>query len=216
MIHTKIQTKKQNLLNTFSGIEHLLTQLPKLLSLLIRTCKLMVKVCEHLMPLHLNQQGTFCPIGNSVNLMYTWFWLSAAISNGIHRVLLVFQASSFKPCTFVQWQTAMNKGSIQTRESLQGAWVWFIFLSRQITMEQIWIMMLKLHWNIERFMNSLDGLNGLQIQGRCPVKYKEDECLTTSRLSVTLLIIFHIKSNRKKTSCKVGIIIIFLVCAACS
>lgn len=24
-----------------------------------------------------------------------------------------------------------------------------------------------------------DGLNGLQMQGGCPVKYKEDECLTS-------------------------------------
>lgn len=159
----------------------------------------MIKVCEHPMPLRLNQQGTFCPTGNSVNPMWTLDSDTAmAISDVIHRVLLFFQASGFKPCTLVRWQTAMNKGCIQTRESLQGAWVWFIFLSRQITMEQIWIMMLKLHWNIERFMNSLDGLNGLQIRGRCPVKYKEDECLTTSRLSVTLLIIFHIKSKRKK------------------
>lgn len=71
MIRTKIQTKKQKLLNTFSVIERLLTQLPELLSLLVRTCKLMIKVCEHLMSLHLNQQGTFCPIGNSVNPMWT-------------------------------------------------------------------------------------------------------------------------------------------------
>lgn len=32
MIHTKIQTKKQKLLNTFSGIERLLSQLPAIIT----------------------------------------------------------------------------------------------------------------------------------------------------------------------------------------
>lgn len=30
-------------------------------------------------------------------------------------------------------------------------------------------------------MKSIDGLNGLQMRGGCPVKYKEDECLTSRR-----------------------------------
>lgn len=55
-------------------------------------------------------------------------------------------------------------------------------------------MMFKLHWNIEQFMNSMDGLSELQIHRGYSEKYKKDECLTT-KFPVTLLIIFHKREN---------------------
>lgn len=33
------------------------------------------------------------------------------------------------------------------------------FLSKEITMQKIWIMMFKLHWYTEQFVNSMNGKN---------------------------------------------------------
>lgn len=60
-------------------------------------------------------------------------------------------------------------------------------------MQQIWIMMFKLLWNIEQFMKSMDGLEELGMQGYSD-NYGEDGC----EVHVTSLIMFHGKSKRKE------------------
>lgn len=86
---------------------------------------------------------------------------------------------------------------IKRRRSLLQS---LIYVPRwQITKQQIWIMIFGLRWNIERFMNPVDGLDELRTQGGSSDNYREDGC----KVHVTPLITFYNKSRRNVRSSRV-------------
>lgn len=130
-----------------------------------------------------------------------WRWLQMAITDVEHNIL------SFPRLPVSCYVVMCSAGRLAWIKdpyrfvNYSQAECDLFFLSRQITRQEIWIMVFKLHWNTELFIISVDELNERRIQGCYSEKYWEEECLTASEFYVSFQIIFHNKSN----SCTLGL-----------